>query len=249
MSEPVVSLKTSLSPVTTIELHSSDVTEVENYLKHLIQDAPDLMSGLPCVLNADSLSEGSQNLVDVVNRIRSSGVSLVGLKNAPLEWSENLHNLKLANFGSGKAPKAKPNIATPSQQEDLPAAQTEKPAPMAEVRDSTANQVCYPTKIIRENIRSGRNFYFEGNLVIQGMVSAGAEVLAKGSIQIFGALRGKAIAGIEGDTNATISCTRFNAEMVSIASRYLLFDEPQYTDQSVLILLEDNELIVHGSSL
>ena len=57
------------------------------------------------------------------------------------------------------------------------------------------------------------------------MVANGAEVIADGSIHVYGRLSGRALAGAQGDANARIYCLDFQAELVSIAGRYRVFEE------------------------
>jgi septum site-determining protein MinC len=78
-----------------------------------------------------------------------------------------------------------------------------------------------PAMVVNEPVRGGRQIYAAGgDLVVTAMVSAGAELLADGHIHVYGALRGRAVAGLSGDTNARIFCLSLEAEMVSIAGLY-----------------------------
>lgn len=82
-----------------------------------------------------------------------------------------------------------------------------------------------PTLFIDRPLRSGQQVYARAsNLVVLGAVNAGAEVIADGSIHIYAPLRGRALAGAAGDNGARILCTRFDAELVSIAGLYRTFD-------------------------
>lgn len=82
------------------------------------------------------------------------------------------------------------------------------------------------TMIISEPVRSGRQIYAAGSdLVVIGAVSPGAELLADGSIHVYGALRGRALAGVGGDTNARIFCQSLDAELVSIAGLYRVSED------------------------
>ncbi|WP_016787720.1 septum site-determining protein MinC, partial [Vibrio cyclitrophicus] len=83
-----------------------------------------------------------------------------------------------------------------------------------------------PIKVVRTPIRSGQQVYAkDGDLLILSHVSAGAEVIADGSIHIHGTLRGRAIAGASGQTEAKIICNDLQAELVSIAGNYWLSDQ------------------------
>jgi septum site-determining protein MinC len=75
-------------------------------------------------------------------------------------------------------------------------------------------------------VRSGQQIYAENrDLTLLATVGAGAEVIADGSIHIYGALRGRALAGARGDQKARIFCREFHAELVAIAGHYKVMDE------------------------
>ena len=75
-------------------------------------------------------------------------------------------------------------------------------------------------------------------------VGAGAEVIADGSIHIYGALRGRALAGASGNAKARIFCREFNAELVAIAGTYKVLDEipKKLLGKAVQIWLDNDQL-------
>jgi septum site-determining protein MinC len=80
--------------------------------------------------------------------------------------------------------------------------------------------------LVTEPIRSGRQIYAAGcDLIVVGPVSPGAELLADGSIHVYGTLRGRALAGVSGDQNARIFCQSLEAELVSIAGLYRVSED------------------------
>lgn len=108
------------------------------------------------------------------------------------------------------------------------------------------------TKVITTPIRSGQQVYAkDSDLVILNQVSAGAEIIADGSIHIYGALRGRAIAGANGQQDARIFCQNLQSELVSISGIYLLSETipEQYTGRPVKISLKDNSLNIEYISL
>ena len=110
------------------------------------------------------------------------------------------------------APEPQPVAAA---EPDVPA---EEPAPPQSIE---ARQ----TLIIDKPLRSGQRVYARGgDLVVLAMVSAGAEVIADGNIHVYAPLRGRALAGASGDTQARIFTTCFEAELVSIAGVYRTFE-------------------------
>ncbi|MGL4381259.1 MAG: septum site-determining protein MinC [Vibrio sp.] len=102
-----------------------------------------------------------------------------------------------------------------------------------------------PTKVVSTPVRSGQQIYAkDSDLVILSHVSAGAEVIADGSIHIYGTLRGRAIAGASGQTAARIICHDLQAELISIAGHYWLSDqiEGQFWQQKVMLSMTDESL-------
>lgn len=79
-----------------------------------------------------------------------------------------------------------------------------------------------PTSLVIEGpVRSGQSVFFEtGDVTVIGAVASGAEVIAGGSIHIYGALRGRAIAGLRPNSDARIFCSRMEAEMVGVDRLY-----------------------------
>jgi septum site-determining protein MinC len=76
-------------------------------------------------------------------------------------------------------------------------------------------------KIVTQPVRSGQQVVsLEGDIVILSSVSPGAEVLAQRHIHVYGALRGRALAGVNGDVEARIFCQHLDAELISIAGHY-----------------------------
>lgn len=77
------------------------------------------------------------------------------------------------------------------------------------------------TKVITQPVRSGQTVFADrGDLIVVGPVSSGAEVIATGNIHIYGRLRGRALAGVNGDTSARIFCHELDAELIAIAGLY-----------------------------
>jgi septum site-determining protein MinC len=102
--------------------------------------------------------------------------------------------------------------------------------PEPEVAPATENRVRPSDKpaslLIEDPVRSGQSIAFiEGDVTILGSVGSGAEVIAGGSIHIYGTLRGQAIAGVTGSRRARIFCHRFEAELLAIGSHYKTADE------------------------
>jgi len=105
------------------------------------------------------------------------------------------------------------------------------PPDMASPARSSAEGQVAPTKVIDRPLRSGQRVYARGgDLVVLGLVSHGAEVIADGNIHIYGPLRGRAIAGANGDTDARIFAAAMEPELISIAGTYRTTDKPLADD-------------------
>jgi septum site-determining protein MinC len=101
-------------------------------------------------------------------------------------------------------------------------------------------------KMITHPVRSGQRVYAKGDLIVTATVSAGAEIMAEGNIHIYGSLRGKALAGVLGNTDSRIFCSDLQAELISIAGIYKLSDDlDKYTrGQPVQISLQEQTLLI-----
>ena len=103
-----------------------------------------------------------------------------------------------------------------------------------------------PTLVVRGPLRSGQRVYARnGDLIVIGVVSRGAEVIADGNIHVYGPLRGKAMAGARGDAEARIFTTGLDAELVAVAGVYRVIDANLPDDVRrlpALIQLDDQTL-------
>ena len=80
--------------------------------------------------------------------------------------------------------------------------------------------------VITQPVRSGQVVYARKNdLIVLGSVNPGGQVVADGNIHIYGALRGRAIAGVQGATEARIFCQKLEAELLAISGIYLIWDD------------------------
>jgi len=99
--------------------------------------------------------------------------------------------------------------------------------------------------IIDANVRSGQSIVHpEGDVTIVGRVASGAEIIAGGSVHVYGALQGRVIAGISGSPDARIFCTEARAELLCIAGAYVTAENvnPEVEGRSLEARLEGDEL-------
>jgi len=101
--------------------------------------------------------------------------------------------------------------------------------------------------LIEGSVRSGQSVvHTEGDVTILGHVASGAEIVAGGSIHIYGALRGRAIAGCTGDSKARIFCRKFEAELIAIDGLYKTADDlgTKYRNQPIQVSLDGDSIIL-----
>jgi septum site-determining protein MinC len=215
-------LKAGLNPITTLFIQNNDLAQIQQELRAKVEQAPKMFVRLPCIFDFIELTE-KVDLPSLYLICHEFGMLPIGVRNAQDEHHELLEPLELADFGKSNStpPRVKPIT------EEQP----------------TAPKISTKTTVHKFPVRSGQQLTAEGDLVIFGLVSTGAEVLAGGSIHIYGPLRGRALAGIKGDTEATISCLSLEAELVAVAGVYKLFENSeQHSSQASFIQLDDGSL-------
>ncbi|WP_330147087.1 septum site-determining protein MinC [Shewanella oncorhynchi] len=221
MSKPSLELKGASFTLSVLHINSSDLQAIMTELDHKLAQAPQFFLGAPLVVNLSAIQHDSLNLSALKDLLISRQLVIVGITGATTVLSKQAKDLGLAIVKAGKQSSTPP------------------PAPRQ-------------TKIVKQNIRSGQQVYAKnGDLIIFGAVGNGAEVIADGSIHIYGALRGKAMAGAAGDTSAVIIAHSLEAELVSIAGQYWLAENLQQhsSDKSGCIRLNGESLMVESLPL
>jgi septum site-determining protein MinC len=207
-------------------------TAFEEELQQQVGRSPRFFLNAPVVLDLRE-TEGFASedaFLDAGDILRRHTLALVGVQNALPEQVMAAAAAGLASFA--------PNSTQPSRRA---AAQTV-------ATSAGATQPMRPAaRLVTEPVRSGTQIYARGtDLIVTTAVSPGAELVADGHIHVYGALRGRALAGASGDVEARIFCSRLEAELVSIAGRYLVSEQlpPEQRGSAVQIALIDDQLTV-----
>lgn len=196
------------SVVTTVVLEVLGDNDVQ-----IIHGISDKVAAAPSFfLNAPLLISFADHVNLTAERLSHLSSSLNELKFAVIGWRQN-DELQYA---------WQPNLSIPRLSNAKRAA--EKPILTAAEVTPQQNVEAPRTTIIDKPIRSGQQVYAKGDLVVLAAVSPGAEILAEGSIHVYGALRGRALAGVSGNEQARIFCRSLEAELVSIAGNFMLSD-------------------------
>jgi septum site-determining protein MinC len=166
--------------------------------------------GRPVVLDLENVEISKAQLNELIAELGKRNVWIMGIEGA-----------RPSLIGPGMPPAMKggrpgPDFEAPEHEAEVAAA-AEPATP--EPRRQPAQPV--PSIIIREPVRSGQSVIFpEGDVTIIGSVASGAEVVAGGSIHIYGTLRGRAMAGSVGNASARIFCRKLEAELLAIDGLY-----------------------------
>lgn len=171
---------------------------------------------------------GSIDWPALITLFKSHGLNPVAVRNAPSALEEEIrsHGLAIDSMPTPAA-AAQPQATPATEQKQLALdAINEKQVVTPEPVSPTAPALAANTMIIDTPVRTGQRIYARGaDLVLMAMVNAGAEVIADGSIHAYAPLRGRALAGASGNTNARIFAMVMEAELVSIAGVYKTFEQ------------------------
>jgi septum site-determining protein MinC len=173
-----------------------------------IERSPSFFDNRPVVLDLAGLPKEQPDIEGLLSALESRGIRIIGTEGAHPSWKGvETWGRPLPSGGRGTRDVAPPDETALA------------PQPEPSVSEPTG-------LLIDQPIRSGQSVVFEkGDVTIVGSVNAGAEVIAGGSIHIYGALRGRAIAGFSGNPRARIFCRRLDAELLAIDGVYQTADD------------------------
>lgn len=230
--EPVAEIKFGQVGIANLKLKRLDAEALAAELQEKVASASKLFLRAPVVLDLSHLPAlpDIEIVRDLLARIHASGMLPVGLSYGTSDNDALAQELGIPVFAKFRAAYERadtepavvpaPARATPPPpSREAPAAA--KPAPAAAPAASASVGMLHD-----KPVRSGQQIYARGrDLTLTALVGNGAEVIADGSIHIYGALRGRALAGAQGDESARIFCQEFHAELVSIAGQYRVFED------------------------
>ncbi len=225
LKEDAFKLKGRLFTLTVLEVHDSQLSRFQASLEAVVKKAPKMFSNTPVVLDLSPLKGASFDLKGLSEKMREFQMVPVAVQGASVIQQKAAVNAGLAIIASNskkdieiKADVSVP-VATPAPSEPV------AKEPESKQDDNKAKSPEMPTrsKVVTMTVRSGQQVYAkDADLIVLASVSRGAELLADGHIHVYGALRGRALAGLNGNENARIFCSNLDAELVSIAGQYLI---------------------------
>lgn len=212
-------LKIGQVGIANLRVRELDVAALAAEMRERVGRAPKLFAHAAVVLDFGGLSRcpDAASVRALIAGLREAGALPVALAYGTSEIEALARELDLPLLAKFRAQYE--SVAAPAE---TPAAST-----------ANAHVAAAPTPapgaiglVHTQPVRSGQQVYAQGrDLTITAAVGAGAEVIADGSIHIYAPLRGRALAGAQGDRNARIFCREFDAELVAVAGHYKVLEE------------------------
>ena len=235
-----------------VVLQHADTKALIKALKKRMADAGAFYENEPVVIDAGSVDEVvdwapllkafSDHRLPVIGVVaqgenlaaaKACGLAAVDLSTSPVrnaldtQTAASVAEPVTANVPAPAAADGAPSAAQPAEADGADQA-TVTTSSMKTATSATTNTdvpAAAPTMVVRGPLRSGQRVYArQSDLIVMGVVSRGAEVIADGNIHVYGPLRGKAMAGARGDTAARIFTTTLDAELVAVAGIYRVID-------------------------
>ena len=206
-------------------------------LDEWLRRSPGFFLGRPVVLDLAALPHDKEGVASLIAELAKRDVRLMGVEGTKSSYLD-MSMPPLVSGGRQSDGEVTETIPAPAPKSGTAVA--DAPELVAAPRPERARSL-----LVDSPVRSGQTVTFpHGDITVVGSVASGAEVVAGGSIHIYGALRGRAIAGSTGSAHARIFCGKLEAELLAIDGLYLTADdmEPQFRGKPVQSWLVGNEL-------
>lgn len=239
---PAIEIKGSVFTLTVLRVQSVVPEAIENELEKVLAQGPRFFENAPVVLDLEGIKDQADDL-DLSNlllRLRDCNLFPVGVRHATPAQKQLAAKAGVAVMKGGAIqdlPKSKKDVrASGDTRSDKASAPTDPVT--VEPRQ---------TKVVRHTVRSGQQVYAPGgDLILLSAVNAGAEIIADGNIHVYAPLRGRALAGVQGDATARIFCLCMEAELVAVAGHYQIYENQvpeELYRQAAQVYLDDERLV------
>jgi septum site-determining protein MinC len=257
-------LKIGQVGIANLRIRALDVEKISAEMRERVRSAPKLFQRAAIILDFGGLSAcpDTKTVKALIEGLHEADVLPIGIAygTSQIEALAKEVGLPLlakfrASYESSSAPVGAASAAMPQSAVEVPGKQVaaeaaptgaaSAKAAAAEASPAPGAKSTEPGLVHVSPIRSGQQVYAQNrDLTVCATVGAGAEVIADGSIHIYGALRGRALAGASGLTSARIFCRDFKAELVAIAGTYKVLEEipKQLLGKPVQIWLDNDSL-------
>ena len=176
--------------------------------------SPNFFDARPVVVDLGSVPREQQDVAQFLQLLEQRGIRIIGTEGAHPAWD-----------GIEAWGRPLPASAKPGREIEAPEAKPGKGASPVGAAGAAPSGAEANTLLIDQPVRSGQSVVFErGDITVLGSVASGAEVMAGGSVHIYGTLRGRAVAGLSGHPGARIFCSKLQAELLAIDGVYQTAD-------------------------
>jgi len=181
--------------------------------------SPNFFDARPVVLDLGGIPREQQGVAEFLQVLEQRGIRIIGTEGAHPSWA--------GIEAWGRPLPANPKPGRPIEIPDAAPGHNEQPGPETLSHESTGSNAAESTALVVDQpIRSGQSIVFErGDVTVLGSVASGSEVMAGGSVHVYGTLRGRAIAGLGGNPGARIFCSKLQAELLAIDGVYQTADD------------------------
>jgi septum site-determining protein MinC len=257
-SNHALTFKSATLYAVRVVLHEHDTQSLIASLAQRMQDAGGFFAQEPVVIDAASLNE-TPDWPALLTAFAQHALPVLGVcAHGTVLKSAQAAGLVSIDLAAGKPiePTSEPNAPTqPAEQASQAVLElgTADTPMVADIPAAPTAVLANPqTMVVHGPLRSGQRIYArQCDLIVMGVVSQGAEVIADGNIHIYGPLRGKAMAGALGQTDARIFTTSLDAELVAIAGVYRVIEGVLPVNvhrKPSMIHLQDEVLIIEPLS-
>lgn len=236
--------------IACVRVRRVDAAALCDELERRVRAAPQMFARAAVVLDLSHLLNlPDDGTVDaLLEAVRSAGMLPVGLAYGTSETEALAKRMGLpliAKFRAAYEPAggSQPAAGEPAPRSEPPAAAVQREP----ILSAPAAGSLHGAQHHAGSVRSGQQVYArERDLIVTGAIANGAEVIADGNIHVYGSLRGRAMAGAQGDEKARIFVSDFRAELVAIAGHYRVFEQipDDLEGQSVQCWLEGEKLLI-----
>jgi septum site-determining protein MinC len=243
-----------------LALQTADMAALRDDLLSRFEATPDFFSNDVIALDLRALEGDSAvalgSVIDTLATLKARAIGVVA-RPGQREWAERFGLPLLdsqARRTSDRAAEAKAAAAAEQSAAEQAAREEATRAAAQAITDAAVAAAIRQTQtmVIDKPLRSGQQIYAQGDVVILDVVSYGAEVIAEGNIHIYAPLRGRALAGVKGNTGARIFSTCLEPELISIAGIYRTAEQTLPADvlgKTAQVRLADEKLILEALRL
>ena len=243
---PAFKIKNANLPLFVLHALTADMAQFKLQLDAHLAQAPDFFAAAPVALGLAAIAEADAipDFTDLSAFMRQRGLAIAGVIGGSARQRQAAADCGLGLFPDARGAR---RHATPAPE---PEPVTEAPlAPEAAAEAPAAAPSRRPTLVVDKPVRTGQTVHAEGgDLVVLAIVNAGAELIADGDIHVYAPLRGRALAGARGDTSARIVAQCMEAELVSIAGYFQVFEDgipASMRSKPVQVLLDGERVTLH----